>query len=234
MELGSVPYQCPLLATCVIIKRRKELIPIIAPYIANAIALLVAIDVHEFCHAWMADQLGDPTPRYQGRLTLNPLAHLDPLGTLMLILVRFGWGKPVPVNPYNLRNGPRRGMAMVSFAGALANLVTAAFLALPIRLGLVMPTMSGGFIPSLGMVITTTLLVNVILAIFNLLPIPPLDGFGLLVGLLPHRWSYTLARYEPYGPLFLMLLVSMGFFGINILGLVMDPLIRLVLLILTG
>lgn len=210
------------------------MIPIIAQYIANAIALLVAIDVHEFCHAWMADQLGDPTPRYQGRLTLNPLAHLDPLGTLMLILARFGWGKPVPVNPYNLRNGPKSGMAMVSFAGPLANLITAAFLALPFRLGLVIPTISGRFIPSLGMVITTTLLLNVILAIFNLLPIPPLDGFRLLVGLLPYRWSYTLARYESYGPVFLMFLLAMGFFGINILGLVMDPIIRLVLLLLTG
>lgn len=182
----------------------------------------------------MADQLGDPTPRYQGRLTLNPLAHLDPLGTLMLIVARFGWGKPVPVNPYNLRNGPRSGMAMVSFAGPLANLVTAALLALPVRLGLVMPTMSGRFIPSLDMVITTTLLLNVILAVFNLLPIAPLDGFRLLVGLLPYRWSYTLARYESYGPVFLMLLVAMGFFGINILGLVMDPIIRLLLLLLTG
>lgn len=210
------------------------MIPIIAQLIANAIALLVAIDVHEFSHAWMADQLGDPTPRYQGRLTLNPLAHLDPLGTLMLILVRFGWGKPVPVNPYNLRNGPKSGMAMVSFAGPLANLIAAALLALPVRLGLVMPTMSDRFIPSPGMIITTTLLVNVFLAIFNLLPIAPLDGFRLLVGLLPYRWSYTLARYESYGPLFLMLLLAMGFFGINILGLVMDPIIRLVLLLLTG
>ena len=210
------------------------MIPIIAQLIANAIALLVAIDVHEFCHAWMADQLGDPTPRYQGRLTLNPLAHLDPLGTLMLILVRFGWGKPVPVNPYNLRNGPKSGMAMVSFAGPLANLITAALLALPVRLGLVMPTLRGETIPSLEMVVTTTILVNVILAVFNLLPIAPLDGFRLLVGLLPYRWSYTLARYESYGPLFLMLLLAMGFFGIDVLGLVMDPIIRLVLLLLTG
>jgi len=182
----------------------------------------------------MADQLGDPTPRYQGRLTLNPLAHLDPLGTLMLILAHFGWGKPVPVNPYNLRIGPKRGMAMVSFAGPLANLIAAALLALPFRLGLVMPTMSGRFIPSLGMVITTTLSMNVFLAIFNLLPIAPLDGFRLLVGLLPYRWSYALAQLERYGPLFLILLILPGFWGANILFVIIGPVIRFLWVLLTG
>jgi Zn-dependent protease len=152
----------------------------------------------------------------------------------MLIVARFGWGKPVPVNPYNLRNGPKSGMAIVSFAGPLANLFTAVLLALPVRLGLMTPTLRGNIIPSPEMVVTTTILVNVILAVFNLIPIAPLDGFRLLVGLLPYRWSYTLARYESYGPVFLMLLLAMGFFGINILGLVMEPIIRLVLLILTG
>jgi len=210
------------------------LIPIIAQYIANAIALLVAIDVHEFCHAWMADRLGDPTPRYQGRLTLNPLAHLDPLGTLMLILVRFGWGKPVPVNPYNLRNGPKSGMAMVSFAGPLANLIAAALLALPVRLGLVMPTLRGGIIPSPEMVVTTTILVNVSLAVFNLIPVAPLDGFKVAIGLLPYRWSYALAQFERYGPLLLIFLILPGFWGANILFVIMEPVIRFLWVLLTG
>ena len=210
------------------------MIPIIAQYIANAIALLVAIDVHEFCHAWMADQLGDPTPRYQGRLTLNPLAHLDPLGTLMLILVRFGWGKPVPVNPYNLRNGPKSGMAMVSFAGPLANLIAAALLALPVRLGLVMPTLRGGIIPSPEMVVTTTILVNVSLAVFNLIPVAPLDGFKVAIGLLPYRWSYALAQFERYGPLLLIFLILPGFWGANILFVIMEPVIRFLWVLLTG
>lgn len=207
---------------------------IIAQYIANGIALLVAIDLHEFCHAWTADHLGDPTPRYHGRLTLNPVAHLDPLGTLMLILARFGWGKPVPVNPYNLRNGPKSGMAMVSFAGPLANLVTAALLALPVRLGLVVPTLRGEIIPSLEMVVTTTILVNVILAVFNLIPIAPLDGFKVAVGLLPYRWSYALAQLERYGPLLLILLILPGFLGANILFVIMGPVIRLIWVLLTG
>ncbi len=197
-------------------------------------ALLVAIDIHEFCHAWMADQLGDPTPRYQGRLTLNPLAHLDPLGTLMLLIARFGWGRPVPVNPYNLRNGPKSGMAMVSFAGPLANLITAALLALPMRWGLVTPRLGGGVIPSLHMVITTTILVNIILAVFNLIPIAPLDGFRVAVGLLPFRWAYTLSQYERYGPLILMLLIMPGFFGVNILFWLMGPVIQLFWSLLTG
>jgi Zn-dependent protease len=206
----------------------------IAQYIANAIALLVAIDVHEFCHAWMADRLGDPTPRYQGRLTLNPLAHLDPLGTLMLILVRFGWGKPVPVNPYNLRNGPKSGMAMVSFAGPLANLIAAALLALPVRLGLVMPTLRGGIIPSPEMVVTTTILVNVSLAVFNLIPVAPLDGFKVAIGLLPYRWSHALAQFERYGPLLLIFLILPGFWGASILFVIMEPVIRFLWVLLTG
>lgn len=210
------------------------MIPIIAQLVANAIALLLAIDLHEFCHAWMADRLGDPTPRYQGRLTLNPLAHLDPLGTLMLILVRFGWGKPVPVNPYNLRNGPKGGMAMVSFAGPLGNLFTAALLALPVRLGLMTPTLRGNIIPSLEMVVTTAILVNVILAIFNLIPVAPLDGFKVAIGLLPYRWSYPLAQLERYGPLLLIFLILPWFWGTNILFLIMQPVIRFLWLLLTG
>lgn len=182
----------------------------------------------------MADQLGDPTPRYRGRLTLNPLAHLDPLGTLMLILARFGWGKPVPVNPYNLRNGPKSGMAMVSLAGSLANLITAALLALPLRLDLVMPSLRGEIIPSLEMVLTTAILVNVILAVFNLIPIPPLDGFKVAIGLLPYRWSYALAQFERYGPLLLILLILPGFWGRSILFAIMEPIIRFLWVLLTG
>ncbi len=206
----------------------------LAQLIANAIALLVAIDVHEFCHGWMANRLGDPTPRYHGRLTLNPLAHLDPLGTLMLLLARFGWGKPVPVNPYNLRN-PKRGLAMVSFAGPLANLLAAATFALPIRWGLIAPTLGGRVIPSLELVLTTIVLVNVGLALFNLIPIAPLDGFQVAVGLLPHRWSYALARLERYGPLLLLLLiVAPTFLGIDLLWGIMGPLVGFIWMVFTG
>ncbi|MFQ6058248.1 MAG: site-2 protease family protein [Anaerolineae bacterium] len=208
-----------------------------AQLIALGIALLIALDVHEFFHAWMANALGDPTARYQGRLTLNPLAHLDPLGTLMIIFAGFGWGKPVPVNPYNLRNGTKAGMALVSFAGPLANLSTAALFAIPVRLGVVSPTVpfARGVLPTLDQLVATIIWLNVVLAIFNLIPIAPLDGFKVAVGLLPYRWAYTFAQYEAYGPALLIFLVLAGSFTrFDILGGVMHPFVNLVLRLLIG
>ncbi len=182
-------------------------------FIGIIIAVLIAIDVHECCHAWVAAQMGDTTAKHLGRVSLNPIVHLDPLGTLMIFLTAFtgfgiGWGKPVPVDPYRLRYGPRAGMGVVSLAGPLANLATATLLAVPFRLGLgVLPDLALEFIFIVSMV-------NIGLAIFNLLPVPPLDGYGVLMGVLgsinaswAYRWSYTLARYERYGPMILLLVI---------------------------
>jgi Zn-dependent protease len=182
-------------------------------FIAMIVAVLIAIDVHECCHAWMAAQMGDPTAKDLGRVTLNPIVHLDPLGTLMIFLTALtgfgiGWGKPVPVDPYRLRYGPRTGMGIVSLAGPLANLTTATVLAIPFRLGLgILPDLLVQFLFIVSMV-------NIGLAIFNLLPVPPLDGYGVLMGILSsirapwaYRWSYTLARYERYGPMILLLVI---------------------------
>jgi len=162
--------------------------------VAFLLSLLIAIDVHEFAHAWMANELGDPTARYQGRLSLNPLVHLDPMGTMMMLFSLFsgfgiGWGKPVPVDPRYLRKGPRVGMGLVAAAGPIANLVLAAIAAVPIRLGL---TMSWTLIDLLSTVIS----VNIIIALFNLLPIPPLDGASILRGVLSTiraRWAYQIS-----------------------------------------
>ncbi|MBI3287694.1 MAG: site-2 protease family protein, partial [Chloroflexi bacterium] len=163
------------------------------------------------------------------------LAHLDPLGTLMLLVARFGWGKPVPFNPYNLRNGPQAGMAMVSFAGPLANLFTASLFAILLRLDWIAVSSGGRFIPSPFEVVITVIFINVVLAVFNLLPIAPLDGFKVAVGLLPSRWAYPLSRLEYYGPLILILLILSGsLFQINILSLVLGPIIRVVLSLLLG
>ena len=197
--------------------------------IVHIIALFIALDVHEFCHAWMADELGDPTPRYMGRLSLDPRVHLDPLGTLMIIVSSlsgfgFGWGKPVRVNPYNLRYGPRVGLGMVAFAGPLANLFTASLMAVPIRLGLPLPWV-------IVLILKAIVVVNIGLAVFNLIPLPPLDGFSVLMGILStirapwaYRWSYTLSQYEAQGPMLLLLLIMLDWFlPIGIFDLIIGP-----------
>lgn len=177
------------------------------------IAVLIAIDVHECCHAWVAAELGDPTAKSLGRVSLNPIVHLDPLGTLMILITAatgfgIGWGKPVPVDPYRLRYGPRVGMGIVSLAGPSANLATAALLAIPFRMG---ATLLPNFLLELLFIVS---MVNIGLAIFNLLPLPPLDGYGVLMGVLgsirapwAYRWSYAMARYERYGPMILLLVI---------------------------
>lgn len=187
---------------------------------AILIALLVAITVHEFSHALMADRLGDNTPRRLGRLSLNPRAHLDPVGTLMLFVAGFGWGKPVPVNPYYLRREPKSALALVSSAGPLSNLVTAAVFALPFRLGALEwhSPLAAAFAPYLGVqwfftgVLGSIIFYNIILALFNLIPVAPLDGFKVAVGLLPRGLSYSLARTERYGPMILILILLFGFY----------------------
>ncbi len=166
--------------------------------------VLLALTVHEFAHGWMAYRLGDPTPKLAGRLTLNPLKHLDPIGTLMVFLVRIGWAKPVPVNPYNFRN-PVSGMLLTAAAGPGANFVLAIALGLCYRL-------LSGFHPLYGsfsyrmvlFMIEFTIFISIALGIFNLIPIPPLDGSKILMGLLPERYRESYGRLERYGPVILV------------------------------
>lgn len=189
---------------------------LLAVFAAICVALLTGIAFHEFSHAWMAYQLGDPTAANQGRLTLNPLRHLDPLGTALLFLVGFGWGKPTPVNPYRLRTGPRRGNAVVAVAGPLSNFVFALLAATPLRLGWVgMPSSlerigeaSGAEV--VGLFLFYIVLLNVILGLFNLIPLHPLDGFKVAVGVLPRSAAVELERLAPWGPGILMLLIAIG------------------------
>jgi Zn-dependent protease len=187
-------------------------------------AVLIAITIHEYSHGKIAYQLGDPTAAEAGRLTLNPLAHLDPIGTLMLLLFRFGWAKPVPVN-FNRLSHPKRDMIYVSIAGPIANILTAIIFAFVLRL-------SHYFIWQINMAenaslfnITVTLLkgwllflqtgviINIALAIFNLIPIPPLDGSKILMGILPHSLAYKFAKLESYGPIILLILILSGIIG---------------------
>ena len=161
-------------------------------------ALVIAITIHEFAHAFAADRLGDPTPQLQGRLTLNPLKHFDPIGTLMLLFFRFGWGKPVEFDPYNLRH-PRRDAALISLAGPASNLILATILSLVMKFSV---------IPWLSLVFFPIILININLAIFNLLPVPPLDGAKILYGFLPRDWADEYNDFMGrYGTILLILLI---------------------------
>ena len=197
---------------------------------AFAVALIVGITVHEFSHAWSATQLGDYTARGQGRLTLNPLAHLDPLGTLLIFVAGFGWGKPTPVTPSNIRIGERPGMAVVALAGPISNMVVATLAALPFRLGTVS---LGGSIDSLFL--QSLILWNVVLAIFNLLPIAPLDGFKVVLGILPRQIAGVFQRTERLGMIILMVIVLVDVLTpIEILSRILIPAINIVRQLLLG
>jgi Zn-dependent protease len=183
-----------------------------------AFSLLIAITVHEFSHGLMAYRLGDPTAKRMGRLTLNPIKHLDPLGTLMLFLVGFGWGKPVPINPNYFRMSPRRGMAVSALAGPLSNFTLAALLGVLVRVGVVAwPWTTENFASwepgSIAAVLIAYIIsLNLILGVFNLIPIAPLDGFNIAVGILPRRQADAMARLQQYGPLLLLVLIFLGYF----------------------
>lgn len=175
--------------------------------IARVIVLLIAFTIHELAHALTADYLGDPTPRNMGRITLNPLKHLDPFGTLLLIVAGFGWAKPVMVNPMNMRGNPRTSMAIVAAAGPISNVLMALLAALVFRLGLVDFTLFAPTGFSLGYLLSEFIWINLILAFFNLIPVPPLDGSKILFAILPGELVYRLRPLEQYGFLILMLVV---------------------------
>ncbi|MCB9420811.1 MAG: site-2 protease family protein [Ardenticatenaceae bacterium] len=189
--------------------------------IARAVVLLVAFTIHELAHAVTADYLGDPTPRRMGRITLNPIAHLDPFGTIMLLISGFGWAKPVMVNPLNLRGNYRTSMAVVALAGPVSNLLMALVFAIPLRFIDAWPmalrmSVAGD---KLAFLFFQFVWINLILMFFNLIPIPPLDGFKVLQGALPPEMSYQLRPLEQYGFLILMLVVFiLPNLGLNVLN----------------
>ena len=184
---------------------------------ALVITLLVGLTLHELTHASVAHRLGDRTPQRAGRLTLNPLAHLDPLGTLLLFLAGFGWAKPVPVNPYAMSVTPRLGMALTAGAGPLMNLAIAGVSGIPLKMGLVT---SGA--PELLLVYMVV--INIILAVFNLIPLAPLDGFNVALGVLPPPASASFARLAPWGPGILLVVLLIGFVTpFSPIGTVLDP-----------
>lgn len=189
-------------------------------FLVWAIGLVLAISIHEYAHAVAADRLGDPTPRSQGRLTLNPRAHLDTLGTLALLFLGFGWGKPVQFDPYNLRN-PRRDSALIAIAGPVSNLIFATILSLLVH-----------FLPGIGLlssVFSILIMMNITLAIFNLVPIFPLDGEKILGGFLPSELYREFAGImNQYGTIILILMLLPIAGGVSPISALISPVISFV------
>jgi Zn-dependent protease len=186
------------------------------------IALAIAITVHEANHAWVATLLGDPTPRMMGRVSLNPLRHLDPIGTIMIFVAHFGWGKPVMFNPWNLKINPHVGSAMVAFAGPVANIAAAIFFLLPLRF-------QTSVDPQMEAIIGQIVRLNITLAAFNLIPIPPLDGFSVVTGVLPRPMAELFEPLRQYGWIILLVLIFLPVVGApNVLGAILDPIVTLI------
>ena len=205
--------------------------------IARIVTLLIAFTIHEFAHALTATAFGDETPRMNGRLTLNPIAHLDFIGTLLLIVVGFGWAKPVPINPYALQRRSRAAVMWVSLAGPLSNLLMAAVAAIPFRLNLVsfysLP--SNSILPSLSFFLSVFILINLTLMLFNLIPFAPLDGEKVLEYFLPPNMARSWDAIRPYGPVILLVVVFLlPTLGFNLLGMIINPPINALWHLLTG
>jgi Zn-dependent protease len=210
-------------------------------------ALILGISFHEFSHAYIADTLGDGLPRRMGRVTLNPLAHLEPAGTALMLIVGIGWGRPVPVNPYNTRN-PKFALGTTAAAGPISNFVVAAVAGLPMKLDLVPWTSPfDKFRASLlaadgwqlddylSIYLSAIVLFSLLLGVFNLLPIAPLDGFKVAVGVLPSGLSEQFAQLERYGPIILITLLVLPFFtGTFVLFEIMEPVIKLLANLFAG
>ena len=189
-------------------------------------AIIIGLTLHELAHGYVAYRLGDSTAARQGRLTINPVAHIDPIGFIALFLVGFGWAKPVPVNPFNMRD-PQRGMLLVSLAGPAANMVVA--IVTTILLGLGIATL----FPYGQDIVVRIIYINIVLAVFNLLPIPPLDGSKILAGLLPPSQANIIHALDNYGFIILLLLLFTGVIS-KILNIIIVPIFHLLLNLANG
>jgi Zn-dependent protease len=203
--------------------------------ITYLVTLVVAITIHEFAHAKTADMLGDDTPRMNGRVTLNPLAHLDPIGSLMIIFARFGWGRPVPVNPYLLNRRSPAALMLVSLAGPLSNFVLAMVAAVPLRLGLASYIPPQPWLPSSYNFLTDFVYINLFLMLFNLVPLAPLDGDKIASFFFPPPIGRFFDAVRPYGPMILILLLFVGpSFGFDFIGTFVYPPVAMLFYLLLG
>lgn len=206
-----------------IIMRKGSWVEMITWIISSAVVVFLVLPVHEFAHGFAATKLGDPTPRYQGRMSLNPMRHIDYVGSLMIFLVGFGWAKPVQVDSRYFKN-PKGGMALTALAGPLSNIIVAfiasflsnviAFISYIVALN----TAGAYILFFLNLIFYYITIINISLAVFNLVPIPPLDGSKILAVILPDRIYYQLMRYEKYFMIAIMVLIFYGSSFSNILG----------------
>jgi|TARA_B100000085_G_scaffold163020_1_gene148278 Zn-dependent protease len=204
----------------VLFRLQPEVLALLIP------VLLFALVFHEFSHGWVAYKLGDPTAKHQGRLTLNPIAHLDPFGSLMILFVGFGWAKPVPVDSRYLAN-PRVDMMKIAFAGPASNLLLALISGILIRI-------TGYMGPLTSMLILFTQ-INISLAVFNMIPIPPLDGSQIFSGLMIRKNPNLVMQLQMYGPQILMGLILFGMFtGVSIIWALMRPFVSLFMFLFAG
>ncbi|MGH8373446.1 MAG: site-2 protease family protein [Gammaproteobacteria bacterium] len=195
------------------------------------IPVLLAVTLHEAAHGWVANRLGDPTARMLGRLTINPLKHIDPIGTILvpaiLLLLPgrflFGWAKPVPISPRNFKH-PRRDMAIVGAAGPMANLLMAILWSMVARISLYLPASAAHISLPLALLGVAGIFVNILLMVFNLLPLPPLDGGRVASGLMPREWARVYDRIEPYG-----FFILLGLIVTNVLGFLLWPPVSILL-----
>ena len=196
--------------------------PTLESVIAYAIIVLLAFPLHEFAHAWMAVRLGDRTPLYDGRLTLDPRAHIDPIGALVLAVGSFGWARPVAFVPSNLRQAPsiKSGIVLVALAGPMMNVLIAAVAGLVFRAGGT-ALLTGNV--QIAQILLSIVVINLFLAVFNLIPLVPLDGSKILWGLMPHSWSRTYNQIQQYSLFILILLILPLGPGGSILGQIVNP-----------
>jgi Zn-dependent protease len=204
--------------------------------LSRIITLIIAMTVHEFCHAWAAVSFGDETPRLQGRLTLNPLRHLDPIGSILLLLAGFGWAKPVMINPYALERKSPLALMWVSLAGPFSNFMLAVLAAIPIRFHFIpLISSTSTIVPSLADFLWDFIVLNLTLMLFNLIPLAPLDGEKIAVSVLPPAWGRGLEKIAPYSPFILMAIVFIfPLFRVNVLRAVIAPPLNNLLQLLTG
>jgi Zn-dependent protease len=204
--------------------------------LSRVIILVIAFTIHEFSHAFVANAFGDDTAKLHGRLTLNPLVHLDVMGSLMLLVAGFGWAKPVPINPYILKQRSKSAVMWVSIAGPVSNLVMAFLASLPLKLGLLQLSAFQGSLPRPVSIFWLEFIwINIALMVFNLIPIAPLDGEKVLEFLLPASALPTFERIRPYSPIILLIIVfALPYVGIDIFGWIMTPAVNGLFRLFTG